>query len=144
MMRARRFDLGLLSGVVLTLACMLVAASCTPKDREALAPIVTPAIKAGCVFLRALFKDGTTNDICVTAEDLAPLVSEILAEREERAPEAPPPGPVVAFAIKEGAIPRPAPKRRCAVWVPVESSKDAAADARGVDASPPGSDGGGR
>lgn len=111
--------------IVLAFGLGAASSSCTPKDREALAPAIAPAIKAGCVLLRALFKDGTASDLCVTAEDLAPLVSEIIAEREERGPETVPAGPVVAFAIKEEAKPRLAPKRRCAAWVNVPSSKDA-------------------
>lgn len=112
-------------------------AACSPRDRESVAPFVGPVVRATCILLRAFMKDGTTSEVCATAEDLAPLVSEIISEREERG-EPPPTGPIVAFAM-------PPPKklqakRRCAAWVPVESSKDGGASFR--DASSPAGRGG--
>jgi hypothetical protein len=83
------------------------------------APFVAPSVRGACVLLRAVLKDGSASEVCATAEDLAPLVSEILAAREERGePTSTTSAALVAFKMI-GPTKLQA-KRRCAVWVAVE------------------------
>lgn len=108
--------------------------------------IVPPVTKAGCILLRA-FVGGKVDEVCATAEDLAPLIGEILAEHEKnvQAGDEPPAAPMVAFTIAEPK--KPKPKRRCAQWIDLRSREppDGASDApavvsvdasRSADASP--------
>jgi len=108
-----------------------VVAACSPSERRAAVPAFT---KAACVLLHAALSDGTTDTICATAEDLAPLVGTMIAAREE--PE--PARASLGFAVLEpvAELPAPAkrvPRRRCVSWVPVSSR--ALADG-GRDAAP--------
>lgn len=98
------------------------------------AKAVEPAVRAGCVLLRAFMSDGELEEICATAEELAPLLFELLSERAERGPSAssssrPDVGPSVPLlAVALDAPKKRVPKRRCAQWVPV-TPKDASVDA---------------
>lgn len=116
------------------LAFTLVVLACTPAQREAVRELAPPVVKAGCVLVRALADDETPREVCATAEDLLPLLDELLAEREERARvrlamAAPPvePTPVVAFAFPDVPKAR-APRRRCVAWASAKTTKDAGAE----------------
>lgn len=103
---------------------LLVA--CSPAQRETVREIAPPATRALCVLLRAFTSSGTVDEVCATAEDLAPFVSEILAEhaaREGRGGAVMPPGVALAFSMPPP--PRPVPRRRCVQWVDLSGSIDA-------------------
>jgi hypothetical protein len=103
---------------------LLVA--CSPAQRETVREVAPPATRALCVLLRAFTSSGTVDEVCATAEDLAPFVSEILAQhaaREGREGAAVPPGVALAFSMPAPA--RPVPRRRCVSWVTLSTSKDA-------------------
>lgn len=84
--------------------------------------LVTPGVKAGCILLRAITEDGTVDEVCATAEDLAPLIGEILAEHDKNRAAAEKASPLVAFTIAPPK--RPAPKRRCSQWVTLSALHD--------------------
>lgn len=123
-----------------------VAVACTPAQREAARELAPAAIRAGCVLLRALADDDTPREVCATAEDLLPLLEEILSEREERARvraallgrEPVEAAPRVAFAFPELPPKVRAPRRRCIAWAEpkkrdagAEATKDAGAEEEG-------------
>lgn len=106
--------------------------------------------KAGCVLVRALVKDGTIHDVCLTVEDLAPLIAPLVDLLISEHKDAREHGARVAFALPAavvdeeqsepyevttlGAIrdpPKRAPRKRmCVRWVSlVDAGADAAEDA---------------
>lgn len=123
------------SGPILRMVCWFVVAfalviACTPAQREMVRELAPPAVKAGCVLVRALADDDTPREVCATAEDLLPLLDELLAEREEKArarETAEPAALRVAYAFPEVPKAR-APRRRCVAWVSSKSAKDAGAE----------------
>jgi hypothetical protein len=142
-------------------AGLAIAGACTPAQMQAAAPALT---RVACVLLHALANDGTTDTICASAEELAPLVPQLLADRAELGAEGPPeadaapvslpapaPTPVLvsrAPAVRETAVivaELPAPRRRvvrrrCVAWTPVAFSGDAGKDAAAARASDGGPD----
>lgn len=106
-------------------ACVLVVAACMPARASEEPPyVVTPAVKATCVVLRAVTTSGVVDEICATAEELAPFVAELIAERAEADGGAPPEvRPELAFKLP--ASPRRVPRRRCVQWAPIVSTTDA-------------------
>lgn len=104
---------------------LALGVSCAPRAPGEPSPVeaVTPAVRATCILLRAFVADGTLHEVCATADELAPLVEEIIAEREQRA--VPPPAAVrVAFAVP--APQRAIPRRRCVQWQHVGADAGAA------------------
>lgn len=103
--------------VVVVLSALVAGGeACTPAQREA---AIAPAVRASCIVLRAIAQDGGVDEVCATAEDLAPFVVELLHSMSKARAEASPPSspPVVAFAMASPS--RRVPRRRCAQWVPV-------------------------
>jgi hypothetical protein len=91
---------------------LVVVVGCAAASR-----LVEPATKMTCVVLRARTTSGTVDEICATAEELAPLVPELLAERAEA--EGPKPSRAfVAFALEAPA--EPVTRRRCVAWRSLE------------------------
>lgn len=92
--------------------------ACSPAQRETVREVTPPATRALCVLLRAFSSSGTVDEVCATAEELAPFVPEILAARAERKDGRPVASTIaasVAFVMPEP--PRPVPRRRCVAWV---------------------------
>jgi hypothetical protein len=123
------FALGTLLGALL----FSTIQACSPGHGPEPAKLVTPAVKAGCLLIRAISQDGRLDEVCATAEDLAPLLGELLSEHERNVKETPTTvtEPLVAFTISPPK--RPQPKRRCAQWIQLGGDggvPDAAADAR--------------
>ncbi len=106
-----RFAISFCVGAFVAALFALIVASCTPAQREA----VAPGVRASCVVLRALAQDGTVDEVCATAEELAPIVVELLSERAES--PAAVSAPLVAFSLPPS--PRRVPRRRCVSWVAV-------------------------
>lgn len=103
---------------------LLVA--CSPAQRETVREVAPPATRALCVLLRAFTSSGSVEEVCATAEDLAPFISEILAAhaaKEGREGAVMPSGVALAFSMP--APPRPVPRRRCVSWVTLSTSNDA-------------------
>jgi hypothetical protein len=112
--------------VLIAFVVGVVLASCSPAHRETVREIAPPATRALCVLLRAMTSSGGIDEVCATAEDLAPFISEILAEhaaREGREGAVMPSGVALAFSMP--APPRPVPRRRCVSWVDLSGSSDA-------------------
>ncbi len=116
---------GLVLGALLSVLLFLAVEACTPAQRAAAVPAVTDAT---CVLLHGFVSSGTVDTICATAEDLAPFLADMLAQREAELPQR---GPMLAVAVAELPAPkkRAPPRRRCASWVPVASSVDDASAA---------------
>lgn len=111
--------------LLLALGFSAGAVACTPRDREAVTPLVKPATSITCILLRALTTSGTVDEVCATADELAPYVTDILARRElgdagEDVAEA---SSFVAMAMP--APRRRVPRRRCVSWVSIASLGDA-------------------
>jgi len=119
----RSFALGL---VLVVVACVASAWSCTPAQlatvKEA-APVVERVL---CVILRAASTDGTVSEICATADELAPLVPQLLAQRAEGVD--PPAAPLLA-AFKMPAPTRRTARRRCVSWMPLPARTSGVVDA---------------
>ncbi len=97
------------------------AASCTPEHITVAKSVAAPVVKGACILLRAITDDGIAWDICATAEELAPLVPELLEERAA-APKEPDAGvvvPTLAFALEVPS--RRFPRRHCTAWQKVGS-----------------------
>ena len=108
-MNIRRLYLVLVAAVA-----MMLVTSCGPEGIEPKS-VVTPATRATCILLRAFVSDGKLQEVCATAEELAPLVEEIIAEREEAPPgEQRSSAATVAFSLP--APSRKVPRRRCIQW----------------------------
>ncbi len=97
----------------------LAVVACTPREREAVQPYVGPATSIGCILLRAFTTSGTVDEVCATAEELAPFVQSILEARNLPSHE-----PLtaqelrVAFSVPPPA--RPVARRRCVAWEQIE------------------------
>jgi hypothetical protein len=91
---------------------VLAAGACgTGADRSVRA--VEPAARMTCILLRALTTSGAVDEICATAEELAPFVPELIARRaEEQGPT--PARAFMAFSLE--ASPVAVPRRRCVAW----------------------------
>lgn len=77
--------------------------------------IVTPAVRASCILIRAFVSSGSMQEVCATADELAPLVEQIIADREETSPqEQRASAASVAFSLP--APPKRVPRRRCVQW----------------------------
>lgn len=99
---------------------ILAVPSCGPRELEP-RQVVPPAVRAGCILLRAFTDDGRLDEVCATAEDLAPLFGELLAEHEKNSsPEQKNASPLLAFTLAPPK--KPAPRRRCAQWVTLSAS----------------------
>lgn len=100
--------------LVLIFCVVLSDTGCTPDQRAA----IEPGVRVGCILLRALSTSGAVDEVCATADELAPYVSDILAKREAAelgdVAEA---SSFVAFSMPTPA--RRIPRRRCVSWVPV-------------------------
>ena len=130
----RGFVIGLLLSV---LACCLSAWACTPAQQRAVEQATPAAERVMCVVLRAASTDGTVSDICATADELAPLVPQLLAQRAEGS--APPPEAPLLAAFSMPSPSRRTPKRRCVSWMALPAGASGVADASsegGRDASP--------
>lgn len=112
--RARPLLVGFVLGVAACIPALSICA-CTPAQRTEFAPLVKPAERVTCIVLRALTTSGTLDEICATADELAPYVPELLASRGET-PRAAEQRMSVAFVAPAPA--RPVPRRHCALWVP--------------------------
>lgn len=128
----------LLVGVVGLALAVLGDVACTPKQAETAARIASPVVRASCVVLRAVLDDGTVNELCATAADLAPLLEEILRARKSgEVPTAATSTPLLAVALDPppvAATYRRAPRRRCVAWQHVGSYEDGGGS---TDAAPP-------
>jgi len=112
---------------------------CTPAQRETARTLAPVLERIACVVLRAATTDGTVDQICATADELAPLVRTLLESRaaagDALALEGDASTSRVSLAVALQPIAElPAPKRRvarrhCALWLPVASSTDGSADA---------------
>lgn len=112
---------GLFLGALLSAALFFaIDVACTPAQRAAAVPALT---EAACVLIHGFARSGHADTLCATAEDLAPFVGEIIAEREAN-PSDVQRGPMLAVAIAELPTPkkRAPPRRRCASWVQIASS----------------------
>ncbi len=92
----------------------VVAAACSPADRQAVAPFVAPSEAGACALIKALAPSGTVDSVCATANDLAPYVADILA-RHASAPaklSGPAPQPAIVLPMPTRVVER----RRCTVW----------------------------
>lgn len=122
MLLAAFFTIGLSIGLL---------ASCSSGEHAA-APLVPVIERASCVLLRAVTTSGTVDEVCATADELAPLISEILAMRE--AGESPP--HVAAMPPRMAAAMAPPPRRvarrRCLEWGEVPASSDGDASPSGA------------
>lgn len=121
---ARWLRWALLSTNVLAVL-FLVDLACTPSQR-ALVPV---AEKGACVLLRAFTESEAVDEVCATADDLAPFVPEILGAHasETRTTSA----PLVALKMPPPTKRVRAPARRhCAVWVAADAGADADAGPR--------------
>lgn len=99
---------------LLSLAISLSLVDCGPGGIEP-AHVIGPATRVTCILLRAFTESGTLEEVCATADELAPLIEEIIAEREEKAPiEQTASKATVAFSF--AAPPRRVPRRRCTQW----------------------------
>jgi hypothetical protein len=130
----RTFALGLLLAVV---ACVCSAWACTPSQQQRAVEAAPFVERVLCVVLRAASTDGTVSDICATADELAPLVPQLLAQRAEGS--APPPAAPLLAAFKMPAPSKRTPKRRCVAWMPLPAGTSGTVDASsegGRDASP--------
>lgn len=113
-------------------AFFVAGVACAPGELVEPAHVVTPATKAACILIRAFVNEGTLREVCATAEDLAPLVEEIIAERE--AAPAPSSAATTSVAFALSAPPRRVPRRRCVQWQHVggnDSGPDSASNVRG-------------
>lgn len=85
--------------------------ACAPPRAGDGAGVHVPAstiVDTSCVLLR-LAHDARVDEVCATAEELAPFVPDLIAQREESGVDAgDPEGPVVAYAVRD---PCTAPKR---------------------------------
>lgn len=71
-------------GLVVTMAVLVVGQpACTTESRRTARTVVDIA-SVSCVLLRAATEDGRVNQLCATEEELAPLVTRLLAARAER------------------------------------------------------------
>lgn len=129
MTRARKACAALLAVV-----CWVLVVACDSRLREP-AHVVTPAVRATCILIRAFTSDGVLDEVCATAEDLAPLIGEILAVHAANESKAAAesthlpakPEPLLAFTIPP--MKRPQPKRRCVQWVSlVDAGTEGGAD----------------
>lgn len=111
-----------LAGLFLAVPIAGAAASCTPAQRETVREVAPPLVRATCVFLRAFTSDGRVDEVCATAEDLAPFISEIEALHRSRGVVEPQPSTVLAFSLP--APSRPVPRRRCVAWAPIAPLPD--------------------
>lgn len=114
--------------VCLALGVAVAAVSCLPK--EDLGKTVPAAERATCALLRVLTPDGAIQEICATADDLAPFISDLLAARDEASKK----GEVVEPLRVAAAVTLPPPKKRvaqrhCVKWEPVAAPKQGGADA---------------
>lgn len=121
------FGLLMVSPLLASFACAAMAA-CTPAQRADMGAALPVVEKVSCVLLRAATESGTVDEVCATADELAPLVPDLLAERKEHPQWETDAGPrlVLAFAMNAPKR-RPPPRRHCTQWTAV----DAGADARG-------------
>lgn len=117
-------------------SCLAVL-SCGPRGVEAFGRAIPPVVEASCVLVRAFLNDGTAEEICATAEDLAPFVPELLSAREQPAQKE-----AAARVVMAAALPAPTrklPRRRCVEWQTVslvrDGGKEGGADGSGTDAS---------
>jgi hypothetical protein len=101
-------------------AVLAAICACTPAERQEIIKDVPAAERATCVVLRAITHDGVVEEICATADELAPLVPDLVSDRG--ASDAAP--PVGFVAMKLSAPTKRVPKRHCAVWVSVDAGKD--------------------
>lgn len=115
---------------IAALAFVVSVACAPPRDP---ANLITPTVRAGCILLRAFTSDGRVSEVCATAEDLAPLIGEILAAHEANASSAEPATPLLAFTIAPPK--RPAPRRRCVTWITLQPPDDGGIDGGSGDAS---------
>ena len=113
-MLAIGFGVGVLAGGEL---------ACSPSSRETVREIVPPATRALCILLHAITSSGTVDEVCATAEELAPFVPEILARRSET-PAAGKPSQSLQVAAVFDAPARPVPRRRGVAWIPLASLND--------------------
>lgn len=102
---------------------ILLFTACTPAQRQTIEtdvkkvePFVGPVEKIGCVIVRMITTDGDALEICATADELAPLVPQLLASREA-SDAGPPSGLIIAASL-------PAPRVR------VHRPRDGGVDAR--------------
>lgn len=108
--------------------------SCTPQQARDLTRSTPAIVDASCVLLRALTDDGTTKEICATADELAPFLSELLSAH--KAEEDKPVTFMVAAALP--APKRKPPRRRCVEWRYLgteDGGKGGDDGGRGIDAS---------
>jgi hypothetical protein len=116
-MKLRAFALA----AVLASSVLAVDASCSPAFEKDAGALVVPAVRAGCVLLRMLTDDGGVDEVCATAEDLAPFVGEIaLAHASNADAGAPEAAPLLAFTVAPSK--RKAPRRRCVQWALVSDA----------------------
>lgn len=129
--RAQDFVMGLLFFVG-GLGAIFVVDACIPK--EDVAKTIPAAERATCALLRVLTPEGAIQEICATADDLAPFISDLLAARDEASKK----GEVVEPLRIAAAVTLPPPKKRvpqrhCVKWEQVakgagEGGADAAPD----------------
>jgi len=77
---ARRLLVLFVLAFVAAVAFVLLLAACAGGAPTVVAPIE----RATCVLLRAEYDDATVDEICATADELAPLVPLLVAERRAR------------------------------------------------------------
>lgn len=120
---------------LLALAVAAIVAACAPPSSPgeggAHVPIA-PIVDVSCVLLR-LVGNGRVDEVCATAEELAPYVPDLIAARDEDgdASASPIPGaPSIAFSVRDPCksprkprVRRPKDAGVVLVVHPVESSK---------------------
>lgn len=116
--------------VLVALVAFVLVLACTPQERRDLAPAAVPAVRATCIVLRAFVDSGRLAEICATAEELAPYVPDLLAQREAlsrdvaRGAHAPGDANTIAgvgeyaVGVELESVPaaRRRPVRRCVAW----------------------------
>ena len=103
--------------VALALSVASAVTSCTPAQGQDAINAAPALVGASCVLLHAFAHSGTADQVCATAEDLAPFVGAVLASRGSDASARKVSRPVALVQVAE--LPRPAssvPARRCVAW----------------------------
>lgn len=104
----------LVAVALLAFGMFVAGLACGPIPIEP-SHVVTPAANIACVLLRAFGADGTLQEVCATAEELAPLVEEVISQRE-LVPPSDQKASAATVAFSFPAPPRRVPRRRCVQW----------------------------
>ncbi|MDB4884466.1 MAG: hypothetical protein JWL95_3232 [Gemmatimonadetes bacterium] len=107
--------------MLVLVGAVLFGVDCTPAQRADVAPLVEPLLaplaKEACVFIT----NGAADQVCASADDLAPYVVDLLQSQARAAPPSSARARSVGASAAEPASSSSSPPRRMAIAMPAPS-----------------------